>query len=455
MKKLLVFFLVVISNWCFSQDLDLELELVAEGFSSPVDIKHAGDERLFVVERGGQIKIINSDGTINPTPFLNISSIITSGGERGLLGLAFHPNYAKNGYFYVNYTNLSGNTVIARYTVSADPDIADSDSQHILLTENQPFSNHNGGHLCFGPDGMLYIGMGDGGMGGDPQNNSQTFTNRLGKMLRLNVDIPAPYIPSDNPFFGSPDIPQEIWAYGLRNPWRFSFDRETGELWIADVGQDNWEEINRVAHDEAPLNYGWRCYEGNEPFNTGGCPPQNEMTFPIAVYSISSSNCAITGGYVYRGSSFPLLQGLYFFADYCSNQIGTITQENELEFHGTFGAGGITSFGEDVNGELYIAAFNGGRIYKLRENTVSVEDFTQELFTMYPNPASDFLQIQSLTPLITIQVLDLSGQLIMEITPSPNNLSTQLNVQGLSSGLYIVSGVDQHQNKSFKKLLIP
>lgn len=455
MKKLFVsILLLIVVFFGFAQDLDLELELVAQGFSSPVDIKHAGDDRLFIVERGGRIKILNSDGTVNATPFIDISSIITSGGERGLLGLAFHPNYSENGYFYVNYTNLGGNTVIARYTVSSDPDIADDTTQLPLLSENQPFSNHNGGNLCFGPDGMLYIGMGDGGSGGDPLNNSQTFSNRLGKMLRLDVDISAPYIPADNPFAGSPDIPGEIWSYGLRNPWKFSFDSETGDLWIADVGQNVWEEINKVPSDEAPLNFGWRCYEGNVPFNTTGCPPADEMTFPLAVYSHSGGHCSITGGYVYRGNSYPMIQGLYFFADYCSNQIGTVSQDGDLEMHGTFGAGGITSFGEDVNHELYLAAFNGGRIYKIKENTVSIEDYNKELFSIFPNPTSGEINIRAYSTLTEIVVLDMFGKKIFELSPDKISTETTLNLSRLKSGMYIISVADHNHNKSFKKLII-
>lgn len=454
MKKFkLLFFTLILSPILMAQDL--ELELIAQGFNSPLDIKNAGDDRLFIVERGGNIKILNSDGTINPTSFLNISSIITSGGERGLLGLAFHPNYADNGYFYVNYTDLNGDTQISRFTVSANPDIADPASILPMLNEAQPFSNHNGGHLAFGPDGMLYIGMGDGGSGGDPQNNSQTFTNLLGKMLRLNVDIPAPYIPVDNPFAGSPDIPQEIWAYGLRNPWRFSFDSETGDLWIADVGQNAWEEINRQPSTEAALNYGWRCYEGNAPYNTNGCPPQSEMTFPLAVLSHSGGHCSITGGYVYRGSEFPAIQGLYFFTDYCSNQIGTVNADGDIELHGSLGASAGTSFGVDYNNELYLAAFTGGRIYKIKDNTpVSIEDNYFDSFSMFPNPAHNLLSIKSASEnLLKVELFDITGKLIMTHTGN-QQLETTIDITTLKSGIYIVAIADTKENKSFKKLIV-
>lgn len=454
MKTLkLLLFVLLFSPILIAQEL--ELELIAQGFTSPLDIKNAGDDRLFIVERGGNIKILNSDGTVNPTPFLNISTIITSGGERGLLGLAFHPDYANNGYFYVNYTDTNGDTRISRFTVSSDPDVADPNSILVMLIEEQPYTNHNGGHLDFGPDGMLYIGMGDGGSGGDPDNNSQTFINRLGKMLRIDVDIPAPYIPEDNPFFGSPDIPQEIWAYGLRNPWRFSFDSETGDLWIADVGQNAWEEINKQPSTEAPLNYGWRCYEGNATYNTAGCPPQSEMTFPIAVLSQSGGHCSITGGYVYRGAEFPAIQGLYFFTDYCSSQIGTVDADGEITLHGTMGASAITSFGEDHNNELYLAAFTGGRIYKIIDNTpISIENNNINTFTIYPNPAQDLLYVKLASDtLLKVELFDITGKLIAN--EAINQLpEVSLDISSLKSGIYIVAVSDSKENKSFKKLII-
>src|SRR5690554_2313016 len=243
----------------------------ATGFSDPVEIAHCGDDRLFIVQQGGAIKVVNSDGSVNAENFLNLSSLISTGSERGLLGLAFHPNYESNGYFFVNYTNTSGNTVIARYSVSnSNPNVADPSSGVILLTINQPFSNHNGGCIKFGPDGYLWISMGDGGSGGDPNNNGQNKSSLLGKMLRIDVDGETYTSPSDNPFVGT-DGADEIWAYGLRNAWKFSFDRETGDVWIADVGQNAIEEINHESSTEPGLNYGWRCYEGNNTYNTSGC----------------------------------------------------------------------------------------------------------------------------------------------------------------------------------------
>ncbi|MEX0997767.1 MAG: PQQ-dependent sugar dehydrogenase [Flavobacteriaceae bacterium] len=446
-------FSLLIATVSLSQDL--ELQLVANGFSSPLELKHAGDDRLFVVEQGGRIKILNSDGTINPTPFLNISSSISSGGERGLLGLAFHPDYASNGFFYVYYTNPAGNSQISRFSVSGDPDVADPSSELQMLSFNQPFSNHNGGHIAFGPDGMLYIASGDGGSGGDPQNNAQNLNLLLGKILRLDVDIPAPYIPADNPFVGGPER-EEIWAYGVRNPWKFSFDSETDDLWIADVGQNAWEEINKVPSTTAGLNFGWRCYEGNAPFNTNGCPPQSELIFPIAEYSQSGGKCSITGGYVYRGPDFSEIEGLYFFADLCSNDIGTVDQDGNLTLWGPLGATTITSFGVDVNQKLYVVAFGGGSIYEVIDNSLISNpefDFANSI-TLHPNPAKDVLNLLSETENVkTIEIIGFTGNLI-ERLDFQNNKNIQLNVSNLQTGIYILKITSEQNRLVYKKIII-
>ncbi|HRW76953.1 MAG TPA: PQQ-dependent sugar dehydrogenase, partial [Saprospiraceae bacterium] len=302
---------------------DILLEPVANGFSLPVDIKHAGDDRLYIVEKGGRIRISDLQGNVLATPFLDIDPIVNSGAnERGLLGLAFHPDYASNGHFFVNYTGNDGDTRISRFTRStADPDQADPMSELVLLVVDQPFSNHNAGDLAFGPDGYLYVGLGDGGSGGDPGNRSQNPKEFLGKMLRLDVDGGTPYaIPTDNPFAGSAETLPEIWSLGLRNPWRISFDRMTGDLWIGDVGQDQWEEVDmEPAGSPGGLNYGWRCYEGFVPFNTSGCGPANSYVPPVHVYQNTNAiGCSITGGYVYRGSKHPTLYGKYIYTDYCT-----------------------------------------------------------------------------------------------------------------------------------------
>ncbi len=377
--------LVLIASATPAWSQALQATLYQTGFSQPVlAVSPPGDlQRLFVVEQGGRIRIIKNGATL-ATPFIHFGTVASGGlgltassGERGLLGLAFHPNYASNGYFYVNYTAASGGaTTIRRYTVSANPDVADTTSGLTLLTISQPFTNHNGGCIQFGPDGKLYIGTGDGGSGNDPQNAAQTPTTLLGKMLRLDVDIPAPYIPSDNPYFGSTSTLQEIWHFGLRNPWRFSFDRQTGDIYIGDVGQNAWEEISFQPAGVGNLNYGWRCMEGNACTGLSGCTCNSAaLTNPIHVYG-HGAGCSVTGGYVYRGSQICGLQGTYFFADYCTTNIwsfrytgGAVTQftnrTTELEPVGAPTINSIAGFGEDAAGELYILDHNDGEIYKI------------------------------------------------------------------------------------------
>jgi len=346
------------------------LTTIAPNLVKPVGITNAGDGsgRLFITLQDG--KIIIWDGTqVLATPFLDIDPIVnSSGSEQGLLGLAFHPDYKSNGYFYVNYTdNTGGDTVIARYSVSAaNPNVANPASALILMEIDQPFSNHNGGQLQFGPDGYLYIGMGDGGSAGDPFNNGQNLTKLLGKMLRIDVNglVGQPpdcggsnyTIPSNNPFVdGLGGNCDEIWQLGLRNPWRFTFDRLTGDMYIGDVGQDSWEEVDRQpAGSAGGQNWGWRCYEGNHPFNTAGCGPISDYDGPIVEYS-HSLGCSITGGYVYRGPVMPGLgQGTYVYADFCSGRVWGARQQagkwRHLQLQDTPYM--ISSFGETEAGEL-------------------------------------------------------------------------------------------------------
>ncbi|MFZ6053249.1 PQQ-dependent sugar dehydrogenase [Halocola ammonii] len=343
--------------------LEIELEPFISGLSNPVGLEHAGDERLFVIQKNsGIIEIYNLDGDFIGD-FLDIDGLSTAS-EQGLLGLAFHPDYQENGRFFVNYTDGSGDTVISEFTVSSDPDVADDSSEQILLEISQPFSNHNGGGLEFGPDGYLYIGTGDGGSGGDPQNNAQDPQELLGKMLRIDVDSGDPYgIPADNPFVDDASTLDEIWAIGMRNPWRYTFDDENGDLWTADVGQNQWEEINVEPGDsEGGLNYGWRCYEASYEYNTDDC--SGDFFFPIAEYSHSGDNfCSITGGIVYRGSQFPRLFGHYFFTDYCAGDIISLVESEEGSFEentlletSTFG---YVAFAADINGQPYIVDING------------------------------------------------------------------------------------------------
>lgn len=318
---LILTFVIASCNETKSTSFSLEEAFPYLTFSNPVDLQSPrdGTNRLFVVEQQGRIIVfVNDRNTTTKKVFLDISDRVSWGGEMGLLGLAFHPQFSSNGYFYVNYTaNNPRRTVISRFRVPpTNPDSADKNSELILMTFNQPYSNHNGGCLAFGPDGYLYIATGDGGSAGDPQNNAQNLTNLLGKILRIDVNnrqAPLNYaIPADNPFANSPDpnIKKEIYAYGLRNPWRFSFDQVTNKLWCADVGQYDWEEIDII---ENGGNYGWRCYEGNHPYNLSGC--SGSYIFPIYEYS-HIEGISITGGYVYRGNQFPELTGKYIYGDF-------------------------------------------------------------------------------------------------------------------------------------------
>lgn len=378
-------YLYLFLSCCFTLSLsaqNFELVNFASGLSSPVDIVSPTEtsDYMYVVEKSGRIRVIDETGEILSPMFLNITDRVgDNGGERGLLGLEFSPNYESDGYLFVNYTNNSGNTRVSRFTRSDDnPLTADPDSEVILLTISQPFSNHNGGDLAFGPDGYLYIATGDGGSGGDPQNNSQTRTNLLGKILRIDVlDGTDGYsIPADNPFANDDQTQDEIWALGLRNPWRISFDSETGDLWIADVGQNAREEINfQPADSEGGENYGWRCYEGNQPYNNGSsCPDESELTFPVHTYvntgGPGGDGCSVTGGFVYRGCDFPDFYGLYIYADYCSGKFWSIEQDGNGNFNNTellnstnfnFGA-----FGE-FRSELYVAGTENGIISRLSD----------------------------------------------------------------------------------------
>jgi glucose/arabinose dehydrogenase/regulation of enolase protein 1 (concanavalin A-like superfamily) len=361
---------------------------IGSGFTDPTNIvntKIAGDNRLFILERAGNIKIMRTNGVKNTTPFLNLTSKVNSSGgsgEDGLLGLVFHPNYSNNRYFYVSYTIGDQSLNISRFTRDAtNPDIADPSSEVVLLNVPHPGqSNHNGGDLQFGSDGYLYIGTGDGGSGGNPSNSAQNLSSLQGKMLRIDVNSGSPYaIPSSNPFVNSTTAKKEIWAYGLRNPWRFSFDRSTNDLWIGDVGQDLREEVDfQSASSSGGENYGWRCYEGNNAYNTTGCGPRSSYVFPIGEYDHASGRCALIGGFVYRGTQYPAMAGHYFFADFCSgdfytlyaNGLGGWTQELLVRLPNN-----PSAFGEDSAGELYMADSSSGHIYHI-ETTTQLTDTT-------------------------------------------------------------------------------
>ncbi|UPQ80236.1 PQQ-dependent sugar dehydrogenase [Flavobacterium azooxidireducens] len=457
MKRILQLCVLLFASSVFSQTVGLQT--FASGFSSPVALVNAGDDRLFVVQRGGLIRIVNANGTINTTPFLSLTSIITAGGERGLLGLAFHPDYATNGRFYVNYTRSGdGATVIAKYTVSTtDPNVANSASAEILLTIAQPFSNHNGGSLNFGPDGYLYIGMGDGGSGGDPNGYGQNLNSLLGKMLRIDVDGETGYaIPADNPYVGIAGE-DEIWAVGVRNPWKFSFDRLTGDIWIADVGQNAIEEINKATSTEAGLNYGWRCYEGNSAYNTSGCGASSNYTFPIAQYThASTGGCSLTGGYVYRGTTYPALQNKYVFADYCNNKIGYIDVDGgPITWTANAFSGNVVSFGEDVNGELYWVGISNGVISRVIDTSLSTNDFQQNGLSLYPNPANNSFTIQNsnLLNLNELTIYDSMGKRVANQKMGNLELTT-VAIDNLTSGLYFVSVEDVNGGSFTSKLVV-
>ncbi|HXI12686.1 MAG TPA: PQQ-dependent sugar dehydrogenase [Thermoanaerobaculia bacterium] len=343
---------------------------IATGLQSPVAITHTpNDSRLFITLQGGKVMI--HDGTrVLATPYLDISRLVSCCGERGLLSIAFHPRYAQNGFFYVNYTGGLGDTVIARYKVSAtNRDRADPGSETIILEIDQPYSNHNGGQLQFGPDGYLYIGMGDGGAGGDPQNRAQNLMSLLGKMLRIDVDRGARYeVPSSNPFVGQSGAAPEIWSLGLRNPWRFSFDRINGDLWIADVGQSALEEVDlQRADSRGGQNYGWRRMEGTQCYNPATNCNDGALTLPVIEYG-RSMGCSITGGYRYRGSRYQRLQGLYIYGDFCSGTIWGASENAAGKWTPSVlvqSSLSISTFGEDLVGELYVADIDKGIVYQI------------------------------------------------------------------------------------------
>ena len=354
--------------------VEVELQRIVGGLDTPVGIANAGDGsgRLFILEKVGRIRVVRA-GNLEPTPFLDISDRVgATANEQGLLGLAFHPRFTENGFFFVNYTDRQGDTVVARFSVSADPAQADSSSEVLVLTVDQPASNHNGGHLAFGPDGALYIGLGDGGGAGDRYGNGQNVRTLLGAMLRIDVDHGQPYaIPADNPLAGSPDARGELWAIGLRNPWRYSFDRLTGDLYIADVGQDMYEEVNvQPAGDSGGQNYGWPIMEGQHCFPADRPCDQTGLVLPVWEYD-HTQGCSVTGGYVYRGQEFPFLTGIYLFGDYCSGRIWGLTRAGSGAPDGWRVAQvaqadvRLSAFGEDEAGELYLLDMGRGELFKI------------------------------------------------------------------------------------------
>jgi len=436
---------------------NIDLELFASGFTFPLDITHAGDDRLFVVERSGKIKVVEPNGNILAIPFLDIDPLVhnvSNQDERGLLGLAFHPDYSTNGHFFVNYIDNDGNTNIARYQVnSSDANEAVPESRELIMMIEQPVWNHNGGCLKFGPDGYLYIGMGDGGSGNDPNNFSQNPMSFLGKMLRIDVDNGLPYsIPEDNPFANDDFTLDEIWATGLRNPWRYSFDKETGDLWIGDVGQGFLEEIDfQSVNSTGGENYGWRCYEGTDFTNNSSMNDcQVDFTFPV--YEVQQSGfsgpCSITGGFVYRGAKYSELVGKYICADYCSGQFFAVEPDGQGGWTGKEVAKfqhDISTFGEDNEGELYIASFSSGRIYHIvGENIVSANEIPLlEEVNVYPNPTTGTTQLDLVSNgnlNLDLQLVDMTGKVVLTKSIQVNGKHQELiDMTGFASGSYILN----------------
>ena len=483
MKKLLLLSGCLLSLISYSQTI--ALQQVATGFTSAIGIEHpANDARLFIVQQGGLIRILNPNGIVNTTPFLNLTSLTTASGERGLLGLAFHPNYANNGLFYVNYINSSGNTVVARYSVSANPNVANT-AGTILMIISQPYSNHNGGTLRFGPDGYLYIGMGDGGSSGDPQGYAQNMSLTqtqvaanpsrifLGKMLRIDVDTTTGSlnygIPSTNPY-STQAGKGEIWAIGLRNPWKFSFNRLNGDLWLADVGQNSVEEIDKIASPlpNTGLNFGWRCFEGSAPFSSsiGTCPSYASTVAPFSQYNTGTNNsCSITGGYFYTGSLYPNFQNKYFFSDYCSGQIGTVSPSGVITWRYTPPSAApddyVATLGEDLNGELYVSVSTvysssaPSTIFRIVDTSLSVNNFNKNGLSLYPNPAKTEIFINNSHNIVLSQVkiFDLTGKLVLAKTLENNDVQS-INISSISSGMYLISLEDVTGNQFQSKLVV-
>lgn len=354
-------------------EFDLELQTVAAGLQEPVLVTAPfGDTRLFVVEKRGLIRVVRN-GTVQQTPFLDLRSKVSTGGERGLLGLAFHPGYASNGVFVVNYTNAVGDSRISSFKVSGNPEVADPASEQVILAIQQPFANHNGGHVVFSPLGYLYIGMGDGGGAGDPGDNAQNPMSLLGKMLRMNIrDDGSGAVPAGNPFVGLFEVRWEIWSFGVRNPWRFSFDPATSDLYLADVGQDRQEEITVHTGPQGfgrGRNFGWNFWEGSLCFKPAtGC--RTDLPFlvlPTLVYG-HSEGCSVVGGYVYRGVLLEEIRGTYFYGDYCGGWVRSFRHaggalSDQREWAG-LRVQDLTSFGEDGRGELYVVS-GRGTVYRI------------------------------------------------------------------------------------------
>lgn len=443
---LLIFSSFLICTYTINGQTANTLTQFASGLNKPVCIAHAGDSRLFVVSQTGTISIVGTDGQVAAQPFLDIRDRVVYGGERGLLGIAFHPNYQSNGFFYLNYIGDGDSTHISRFSVNANnPELAEKSSEQKLLTIFQPYQNHNGGDLNFGPDGFLYIGLGDGGSGGDPENRAQNLLDIHGKILRIDVDHGNPYsIPESNPFYNSVIALPEIWAYGLRNPWRFSFDRTTGDLWIGDVGQNISEEIDfQLANSTGGVNYGWRCYEGDLEYNSSQSSPTDNFTFPVYSYS-HGSECSVTGGYVYRGSTSSPFYGYYFFTDYCSDRIWTLHNESGnwiKEDFGQFSGNNFSAFGEDASGQLYVAGVSSGKIFRINDLSTGInQPEAPSEITITQLPSSGIVHIETAQTKQTemiVSVFDMKGTTIFQAKTGKSAFDVDLNE--FPSGTYVLN----------------
>ena len=455
MKKIIASILIILSSLPVLSQVDFVNAFPNLNFSGALFLTHAGDatNRIFVVQQGGLIRVFPNDSTTtNVQTFLNVTNLISTGSERGLLGLAFHPNYTSNRYFYIYYTRIGDGALrISRFqTQSGNPNKADSLSELNLITiPHSTNSNHNGGCLMFGMDTYLYMGTGDGGSAGDPPNNAQNPNVLLGKILRINVDTAYGGnnygIPPTNPFYGGGGSP-EIFCMGVRNPWRYSQDRITGTIYLGDVGQDAWEEVDTISVGK---NYGWRCYEGNHPYNTSGCGPMSNYTFPIAEYQNVGVDISITGGYVYRGARVPWLVGRYVYADYGSRKTWKLLLSggvvSEILQIGNAPAS-VTSFGMDQLNELYVVSPNA--IYKLLNTVIGINgngNILPEGFALeqnYPNPFNPSTNIKYQVPntgFVTLKIYNAVGMEIATLlseTKTAGNYSIEWNAVNNPSGVY-------------------
>lgn len=456
-KNCTLLFILLLSSFLVHAQ-KFRLARFSVGYSNPVGIENCGDSRMFIVEKEGKIFICDTAGIRNPVPYLDISDRVLFDADRGLLGLAFDPKYSSNGYFYVYYINKDGNTQVSRFKVKSDsPNVAAKGSEKLILSIKQPFAKNKGGCIRFGPDGYLYIGTGDGGGSGDPHNNAQKPQSLLGKMLRIDVHSGSrPYkVPSDNPFKDSANYQHEIWSLGLHNPWRWSFDALNGQMYIGDEGKKSWEEVDVELAGAGGHNYGWRCYEGKQPYDTVGCLPKNNYVAPRYVYPHNDSvggDCSVVGGFVYRGSKFPLLYGKYVFTDYCSGLFRLLYKEGgqskaRIVYDGDNNA--YTSFGEDMNHELYVCNAAKGFIYQVKYGTAQTENFADiksvdnYRLSFSPNPSNGRININytsAKSERVSIHVTGIMGNLLYSNAKTVNAGSNNWieNMQ-LPSGNYILS----------------